>query len=298
VCHPVAAWGDGAVAFLGLQVGYPNTNGEINWEGTSFRDGGGADDTWKYQTTQKLASDVQSAPEGWKPDLTFVKRKVVLNEPPSAIADPYKRIQIERNDIAIDPEPNGILLNDTTLEVRADSAGRLAVGPIELGVALTDDTQIVEAEFEPVDPESGNSLEMEPVRFRWSLDDYNQDRTWTIFTGDPDFRPFYRYRVSVTVKGTIFEPGRAWVGPWVSTSGNGPLLIDVPRPGSPGVVARSIPEERIRLLRELQTKDAAVPVTEHGDGEKKSGTSSTKDEPKAGSDDRGTPERTYLNYQL
>ena len=33
-----------------------------------------------------------------------------------------------------------------------------------------------------------------------------------LFTGDPEFRPFFRYKVDVTVKGTLFEPGRAWTG--------------------------------------------------------------------------------------
>ena len=199
-----------------------------------------------------MAAEVSNAPEGWKPDMTFVKRKVHLTEPPSEVVDPYRRVQIEKNIIDIDPEPNGMLINDTTLEVRADTAGRLAVGPVELGVVLTDDTQMVEAIFEPT-KEDGSWLGIPPVRFRWDQDDYDQDRTWTIFTGDPAFRPFYRYRVPVTVKGTLFEPGRAWEGPWTATSGNGPLVIDVPRPDGEGVVtkSRSIPDPRVARLRAL-----------------------------------------------
>ncbi|PID96436.1 MAG: hypothetical protein CSA84_04670 [Actinomycetales bacterium] len=250
VVRPVVPWRDATVDFVSVQVGYPNTNGAINWEGHSFSDTDGNDGTWKFQTAQKALSDVSSPPASWKPDLTFVKRKVHLAEPPSEIEDPYRRVQIERNVIDLDSGPRGSLINDTTLEVRADSAGRLAVGPIQLGVMLTDASQVVEAVFEATDPD-GEPLGLAPVRFRWNHSDVDTDRTWTIFTGDPDFRPFYRYQVSVTVKGTLFEPGRAWTGPWVSANGNGPLVIDIPRPGDDGVVTRSIPEARVAALRAL-----------------------------------------------
>ena len=255
VVRPVAAWDDDTVEFLSVQCGYPNTSGAINWEGTSFSDQPGEDGSWKYQTAQKLESDVSNAPEGWKPDLTFVKRKVHLKEPPSEIADPYRRVQIDRNVIDLDPEPNGQLLNDTTLEVRADSAGRLAVGPIELGVVLTDNTQKVEAVFEAVDPDTGQPVGKPQVRFSWDFDDLDQDRMWMVFTGDPEFRPFYRYKVMVTVKGTLFEPGRQWEGDWVQASGNGPLVVEVPRPDETRSGPRYVPDERVRMLREAVARD-------------------------------------------
>lgn len=259
VCRPVAAWDDNTVEFLSVQVGYPNTSGEINWEGQSFTRPTGTDGSWKYQTAQKLAADVQDPPADWKPDLTFIKRKVHLAEPPSEASNPYRRVQIERNVVDIDPEPNGTLLNDTTVEVRADSAGRLAVGPIELGVVLTDNTQTVEAVFEAVDPETREPVGLAPVRFRWSFDDYDEDRTWTIFSGDPAFSSFYRYKVNVTVKGTLFEPGREWGhADWIQSSGNGPLVLTVPRPDGPGVVTRHVPDERVLRLREAVAREAVA----------------------------------------
>ncbi|WP_162907889.1 hypothetical protein [Allorhizocola rhizosphaerae] len=241
VCRPVAAWADKTVEFLSVQVGYPNTSGALMWDGHLFGPppAGGDTESWKYQVAQKPASDVSNPPEGWKPDLTFIKRKVHLAEPPNETENPYVRIQIDRNVVELDPEPNGTPLNDTTVEVRADSAGRLAVGPIQLGVVLTDDTQVVEVVLEPTD-EQGRSLERPQVRFRWTFEDYQTDRMWMIYTGDPEFRPFYRYKVIVTVKGTLFEPGRTWEGDWVAGSGNGALLIAVPRPGDRNVRARYI----------------------------------------------------------
>ncbi len=293
VVRPVAAWGDKSVEFLSVQVGYPNTRGDINWEGHSFSGNDGNDGTWKFQTAQKQSSDVSNAPAGWTPDMTWVKRKVHLAEPPSDIEDPYHRIQIERNVIDLDAGPNGTLLNDTTLEVRADSAGRLAVGPIQLGVMMTDASQVVEAIFEATD-EDGNPAGMAPVRFRWNYRDVDQDRTWAIFTGDPAFRPFYRYQVSVTVKGTLFEPGRAWSGDWVRTNGNGPIIVDIPRPDQPGVTVRSVPEDRIRGLRALSSAgvgESPAPV-EYASAGSTSGVTGTR----GGPDDSTVLH--FRNYQV
>ena len=289
VCRPVASWDDGAVEFLSVQCGYPSTTGAIQWEGTSFSDAPGEDGTWKYQTAQKAAADVADAPEDWEPDLTFVKRKVHLAEPPSPASDPYRRVQIERNVIDLDPEPSGTLMNDTTVEVRADSAGRLSVGPIGLGVVLTDNTQVVEAVFEAVDPDSGEPVGMEPVRFRWKQDDLDRDRTWTIFTGDPDFLPFFRYKVFVTVRGTLFEPGRSWEGPWKRGSGNGPLVVEVPRPEAGET--RTIPDERVRALRAIPSAlsgDALRSAPRSGEGATCDGARSTVQQARS----------TYLEYQL
>jgi hypothetical protein len=210
------------------------------WEGHVFQGDGARDDSWKYRIAQKQESDVQNPPAGWSPDQTFVKRKVHLKEPPSEIESRFRRIQVDRNQIDLDPEPNGVLLNDNTLEVRADSAGRLAVGPIELGVVLQDNTQTVEVVLEPTDPQS-RPVGREPVRFVWNHDDQDEDRLWFLYTGDPEFRPFYRYRVRVLVKGTIFEPGVEWEGPWVPAAGNGPITVSIPQRTDPGVTVVRTP---------------------------------------------------------
>ncbi|MGJ6980255.1 hypothetical protein ACSDQ9_06950 [Aestuariimicrobium soli] len=250
VVRPVASWDDKTVQFLSAQIGYPNTAGAINWEGHSFSSSDGNDPTWKFQTAQKEAADVQGAPSGWTPDKTFVKRKVHLAEPPSETADPYHRVQIEKNVIDLDPEPNGTLLNDTTLEVRADNAGRIAVGPISLGAMLEDKSQTVEVLMEATDAQY-ESLGMTPVRFRWGFDDLDADRSWTVFSGDPALLPYYRYKVTATVKGTLFRKGQSWTGPWVESNGNGPMIVQVPMPDDPGVTTRALTDDRVHALRQL-----------------------------------------------
>ncbi|TNM46102.1 hypothetical protein FHP29_04020 [Nocardioides albidus] len=292
VVKPVAAWGDGDVEFMSVEIGYPGADGALNWQGHSFSGDEGNDGTYKWSRVQKPAAEVANPPQGWEPDKTFVKRKVHLAEPPSEVVDPYRRTQIQRNVIDIDPGPNGTPLNDTILEVRADAAGKLAVGPLQLGVVLQDKTQVVEAIFEAT-KEDGTPLGIPPVRFRWNEGDYDRDRIWTVFTGDPDFKPYYRYKVLVTVKGTLFEPGRAWEGPWTLTQGNGPVIVDVPRPDGEGVVtkSRSIPEPRVARLRALggapATAPTPVPAREGapaGNGKK--------------AKPRGSHPATFLDYQL
>ncbi|GAB3821307.1 hypothetical protein GCM10028820_29360 [Tessaracoccus terricola] len=257
VVRPVASWSDNTVQFMSVQVGYPNTDGDLNWAGHSFASSDGVDPTWKYQTAKKASGDVSNAPQDWTPDKTFVKRKVHLAEPPSEILDPYHRVQVERNVIDLDPEPNGTLLNDTTLEVRADTAGRIAVGPIGLGVMLEDNSQTVEVVMEPTDRDY-QPLGMPPVRFRWSLSDIDTDRSWTVFSGDPELLPYYRYQVTATVKGTLFRKGQSWTGPWVPGNGNGPIIIDVPPPDGEGVTTRSLTEDRVRTLRQLGARSRGV----------------------------------------
>jgi hypothetical protein len=252
---PVVAWNDGAVDYVSVQLGYPNTEGAIMWDGHTFQKTEAGDDSWKYRMSQKFLQDVSNPPSGWEPDKTFVKRKVHLKEPPSEIEDPYRRIQVDRNVIDLDPEPNGGLFNDNTIEVRADSAGRLAVGPITLGVVLQDNTQTVEVTLEPTDGANPpNPIGRNPVRFIWNFADQDKDRMWLLFTGDPEFQPFFRYKVRVIVKGTLFEPGKEWSGDWVAGGGNGPITISIPRPGDPGVTTREMPDVFGTGAREMPTK--------------------------------------------
>lgn len=300
VVRPVAAWEDKDVQFMSVEIGYPGADGSLNWQGHSFSGAEGNDGTYKWSRVQKPAGEVTNPPENWEPDKTFVKRKVHLAEPPSEVVDPYRRTQIQKNVIDIDPGPNGTPLNDTILEVRADSAGKLAVGPVQLGVVLTDNTQVVEAIFEAT-KEDGSSLGIPPVRFRWNQNDYDKDRIWTVFTGDPGFKPYYRYKVAVTVKGTLFEPGRAWEGPWTATQGNGPLVIDVPRPDGEGVVtkSRAIPDQRIARLRALPPATGPAPTAATPDaGATAPAREGAPSKGASRSRSREAQPSTFLNHQL
>ena len=240
VFKPVVNWAQQPVAFVDAQVGYPDAQGVIQWQGHALQKSDGEDSTWRAAVSQKAKADVANPPQGWEPDKTFIKRRVHMKEPDDIFANPFVINQMDQNEIDLDPGPTGTPMNDNIYEIRAESAGRLAVGPIGLNLTLSDASQVVEVTFDPTDPQ-GQSLGREQVKFRWTFADQDQPRFWSIYTGDPAFRPFFRYKVAVTVKGTLFQKGQAWEGPWEQASGNGPITINVPLPDSPGVVTKEAP---------------------------------------------------------
>ncbi|MEO1712021.1 MAG: hypothetical protein AAFU60_01680 [Bacteroidota bacterium] len=237
-----------AVAFLSAQIGYPNTRGQLMWVGRPFQKTDPDDTSWNFGMTQKQESDVANPPADWTSDTTFIKRKVHLLEPPSALEDPYNRVQIASNIIELDEGINGTPTNDITLEVRAEDAERIAVGPISLDVELENARQNVEVTFQAIDENGEDLTDFAPVKFSWGFEDQQTPRSWAIYTEDLSMRSFYKYQVRVTVKGSIFTPGMQWTGPWQNTFGNGPIMVSVPHPESEGVV-------RVRTYEIPQVED-------------------------------------------
>jgi hypothetical protein len=247
---PEINWAGEPVAFLSVQIGYPNTSGELNWVGHTFDRNDNETSVWKVETTQKLATDVNNPPAEWAPDKTYVKRKVHMLEPPDATENPYVRVQIADNEIDIDPGENGSLLNDITVEVRADDAGRIRVGPLSINVQLEDTKQKVEVTLQAIDQDGNDLPTFAPQKFLWNADDQEKPRFWAVFTSDPNVRSSYKYQVRVIVKGSLFTKGMEWTGPWVKSIGNGPLIISVPTMDDEGVVVK----------KDIEQKHAAIPA--------------------------------------
>lgn len=263
IVKPVVNWPDPSrqwvgepVSFLSVQLGYPSARGDIQWLGHVFQSTDTGDLTrWEPSVAKKNASDVVSPPEGWTPDTMFIKRKVHFVEPPGETDSPFMRVFVEKNVVELDPGENGTLTNDNTIEVRADNVGKLEVGPIALNVELENSRQLVEVDFQCLGrTEAG--LERPITTFLWKLEDQDEPRYWEIFTGQLDFIPSYRYRVRVTVKGSIFTRGMQWEGPWVERGGNGPCMVSVPTPEDEGVTRRG-------LLPGARPPGASVSAPEH-----------------------------------
>lgn len=232
IIKPVVNWPDPAkqwvgepVAFLSCQIGYPNANGELQWAGQVFQ--AGEEQTWRPGISMKPISDVVNPPSGWEPDKTFVKRKVHFLEPPGENENPYMRAFVEKNEVDLDPGENGTLTNDITLEIRADSVGKLEVGPIFTNVELENSKQFIEVSFRALG-KTHDGQDRTATRFSFTYDDQNTPRYWEIFSGQPDFIPQYQYQVRVVVKGSIFSKGMEWTGPWNDVNGNGPIMVSVP----------------------------------------------------------------------
>ena len=152
------------------------------------------------------------------------------------------RVLVERNVIELDPGPNGTLTNDITVEVRADAAGKLELGPLSLNVDLESAKQIIEVEVKVLGKTLDNN-DRPVVRFTYRYEDQAQPRYFEIFTGNPAFLPQFQYRVHVVVKGTIFSKGMEWWGPWNDGAGNGPLMVSVPTPDEAVSTRRLTPRE-------------------------------------------------------
>lgn len=243
---PVVNWPDPArdwvgepVAFLSCQIGYPNSAGVVQWDSHIFHPVDGADAYWSTATAMKAVGDVANPPAGWTPDKAFIKRQIHFLEPPNELDDPYSRISVEREIVDLDPGELGTLSNVINNEVRVDSAGVLAVGPIELDADLENSKQVIEVTFQA----DGRTLAGHPrnaASLSWKFDDYTKPRYWMIYTGDLDYSPKFTYQVRVIVKGSIFSHGIEWTGPKNEVKRNGPLMLSVPTQED-AISTRSLP---------------------------------------------------------
>lgn len=246
VFKPIVNWPDPAqkwvgqpVAFLSAQVGYPDTEGNLQWSGHIFQASDKPDDNWRVKMAMKKKDEVENPPAGWEPDKTFIKRQIHFGEPPNETENPFVRIQIEKNVVDLDPGEAGVPINTVNNEIRVDNVGGINAGPMFLGVDLENEKQIVEITFQ-AEGKTADGTERPPVKFTWKYGDQVEPRYWMLFTGDPEFLPKYKYQVRVLVKGSIFTKGQEWTGKWEDASGNGPLMLTVPTPQDEGVVTREI----------------------------------------------------------
>ncbi len=246
IIKPVVRWPDlglldigDPVSFISAQCGYPDTNGSIMWDGHIFgKESENDQKGWLTAYAKKDLADVLNPPPNWKPSDTFIKRKIHFMEPPKESENPYSHIFIEKNEVDLDPGENGTLVNDITLEIRADMVGLLDVTP-SLDVLLETANQMIEVEFQCLGKkDDGNDRAI--TRFTWKYEDQDKPRYWRIYTGQMSFVPKFRYRVHVTVRGSIFTKGMYWYSDWIETSGNGAFMIRVPTTDDPGVTRRSL----------------------------------------------------------
>jgi hypothetical protein len=273
IVKPVVNWPDPArkwvgepVAFISVQVGYPSVEGDVQWAPHTFQSTDtGTATTWQMAVAKKGKTDVTDPPGGWAPDITYVRRQIHFNEPPGETDYPNMRVFVEKNVVDLDPGEHGTPTDLGSIEVRADSAGKLEVGPITINVDLDTSKQIIEVEFKALGKRE-DGTERGITRFTWNNVDQAEPRYWEIFTGQLDYLPLYQYRVHVVVKGNIFTKGMEWFGPWLDVSGNGPLMVTVPTQDDPGVTSsRSLtPREITSAYRPELAAPAAsesVPAT-------------------------------------
>lgn len=258
---PARQWIGEPVSFLSVDVGYPSQEGDIQWQGHTFQSTDPAGSTWQPKWSKKSLQDVANPPSGWTPDMTFVKRRVHFSEPPDPLIYPYSQVQVEKDQVDLDEGPNGTLTNDVTLEVRADSAGKLSVGPISLDAVLENANQEIVLSLQALG-RTAEGKNRDIAKFRFTYGDQDQPRYFSVYTGQKNFDLRYRYQVEVVVRGSIFSKGLHWTGPWVEMGGNGPFVGSVPTPDDPGVTKRNL----IAAAEPTTTPADGVTPGTNGDG--------------------------------
>ncbi|WP_052389912.1 hypothetical protein [Belnapia moabensis] len=258
---PTKNWVGDPVAFSVAEAGYPGEDGSIVWKAATFQKSDPPDASFNPAWVRWNPGEVKNPPAGWDPSMTYNRRRVALREPPGATEFPFLRVQIEQDDALLDP-PTGTPTTEKVHEVRADRAGTLEVGPIILASILQSEAELVEVELIPKGTTAkGVDRSRNVVRFRWAFGDQAEGRVWKLFTGQADYVPAYDYRVHVTVRGTIFSKGMAWSGPLVTVSGDGPIIIDVPSPDSPGVVMRRLTPREMSSRDIVRASEGSPPIT-------------------------------------
>jgi len=145
IVKPVVNWPDPAknwvgepVSFLSAEIGYPDAKGNLAWDMNVFQSTDTSQESnWKPAFAMRNEDEVADPPSGWKPDVTFIRRRVHLTEPMGMTDNLFVKCDVEQNVIDLDPE-GGTPTSDSVIEVRADSVGKLEVGPIDIDVVLQD----------------------------------------------------------------------------------------------------------------------------------------------------------------
>ncbi|MBO1413022.1 hypothetical protein [Streptomyces sp. FH025] len=234
-CVPIVKWQTGIFNSLSVQLGYPEKNGQLLWEGHVFTRPATGDkpEVYTYRQAQKRLTDVTNPPVGWKPDVTFVKRTVHFDEPDPN--DDYVVAHLESGlgALEIDPSPNGTPLNEELVEVRGESA-RMASTEIAFKSTkkLFKEDWYLELVLEPVDDDD-QPLDRPSATFIGVQADISLKRHWVVYPVDPTHKFRYRYKVTVTDLAEDSE----WTSPYqVSTTDK--LSVRVPKKNDPGVTFR------------------------------------------------------------
>ncbi|MEU7039997.1 hypothetical protein AB0A77_02925 [Streptomyces varsoviensis] len=227
---PIASWQTKLFHSLSVQIGYPDKSGALLWKNHVFTAPNSSTEleNWTYTVFQKAEHEVENPPAGWKPDRTFVKRAIHFNEP-----DPYdefhiRRITVPEGMLQLDKGDNGTPLNDSIVEVRAQSNTIMAV-PVHFRGVLKEN-QEAELTVQAVDEK--NQPIGEEARFYADAANLRQPRSWTLC---PAPSPSHRYQYKVTVYD--WSDGSEW-GSKRPTISSGPLRAPILPKNSQNVTFR------------------------------------------------------------
>ena len=216
-----ANWGDGEgdgdpIEELRVDIGYPDSEGNLVWDSTGrYRDGhsdsdlseDGAPAIWDQNTQDRVyVFDFRKHEEHEEEKPIHVKRTVSFQEAPNVLVD----------EVAEEWQQE-----EGSIEIRADTAGRLSVDPISIDQPINSDQISVLVTLR------ADGVPDETLEFTKS--NHDEPKSWEAWYKSADDVPPYEYKVEAVVRGTGFgqQPAR-WEGDWQQEEGSGPLIAEVP----------------------------------------------------------------------
>lgn len=219
-----ANWGDGTTSGdpihrIKLQVGYPDSKGNLVWKSAArYKDNDADGDfsteadlaSWTSATKRRLYAFNFTRHDGDKgnEDQIHIKKIISFQESP----------KVATNEVIVED-----VTNTHVVEVRAESVGKLSVGPISLDMPISEDDKQVNVLVHISTPQFGEEV------IKFDAQSINDPKEYSVWYASPEKIEPYKYKVSVVVKGSRFgqKPIR-WEGNWQEGTGSGPLVAEVP----------------------------------------------------------------------
>ena len=224
VANANANWGDGngdpgdPIHSMSVQIGYPDSQGQIVWKPTarfteSFSDtelsSNGVPAIWTKNTKDRIyVFDFTRHDNGEASEKILVKRTISFKEKPNVFVDEIQLADLETEDHLV--------------EVRANSASVLKIGPIQ------------PAEFIPSEKFKVKIIVkvdgMQEQRFHFDQDNAETPQFLDFWFANQNEIPKWEYKVEVAVQGKIpiLNPTVKWETDWIKREGIGDLIADIP----------------------------------------------------------------------
>ncbi len=204
-----------------IQVGYPDSNGDINWKNSGRVLDGPTDEEMSKTTlpavwvpgnkdARFVFDFTRHADRGDESENIWVRKTIAFKESP---------------DVAVNEVVEVYETNEHTIDVRAESSGQLLVGPIALDMTIPEEDKQIDVLVHVRTPKFGEKV------YRFNGSTLSTNRYYKVWYEKPEDIEGYEYMVDATVKGKRFgQKSVRWESKWLKGDGNGPLTVEIPEP--------------------------------------------------------------------
>lgn len=204
-----------------LQVGYPDSTGAIVYKNSGlFMENAAAPKStalapaiWTKDNKSRIIIFDFERQSNLPPDrqsVIYVKREVRYQERPC--------VEIDGRTLTFPEEQT----TDHTIEVKADAAGVLRVGPVQLDTRLDDRTKAMV---------TFRKANRNPETMRFTADNAGQPQFFEAWASDPRDALSWSYQVTMVIESKVAGvPAITYSGPEIPMAGSMPLIAEVPMP--------------------------------------------------------------------